>query len=111
VTAVRFALDEHLSSALAEGLRRRSIEAATFTTLGRAGFADEDQSMWGLRLGWIIARHDDDYIALARTRPAHAGIAYCHANKYNLGGMLRAIERAVALKPVLEEWNGEVVFL
>lgn len=39
---------------------------------------------------------DDDYLRLAHAGVRHAGIFYCHATKYAVGGLVRAVAAAAA---------------
>ncbi|HEX3247419.1 MAG TPA: DUF5615 family PIN-like protein [Chloroflexota bacterium] len=61
---IRFQLDEHLGRAVANGLRRRGVEAATTAELGLLGATDEQQIESALRLGRVIATFDPDFIRL-----------------------------------------------
>ena len=70
----------------------RSIDAITVHEAGRRSASDVDHIAWALDNERVIVTHDDDYLVLAARVERHAGIAFCKADKYNLGGLLREIE-------------------
>jgi hypothetical protein len=110
VTEARYLLDEHLWNALASGLRLRSIDAITVHEAGRRSASDRDHLAWAIDNGRVIVTHDDDYLALAARVERHAGIPFCKADKYTLGGLLREIEILHA-ELTAEDWANRVVFL
>jgi hypothetical protein len=85
---VRFYFDEHLSSAVADGLRRRGIDVETAQEVGRDGLPDEEQLAYANRHGRIMVTFDSDYLVLASTGMPHSGIAFCHPDKYDDGGLI-----------------------
>jgi hypothetical protein len=86
--AVRFPLDEHLPSAIAEGLRRRGIDVTTTPEAGLLGAADEAHFDYALAESRDIITRDADYLRLAQQGVFHAGIAFCP-------GELRAIGKII----------------
>ncbi len=80
-----------MKAALVAGLRRNGLDAVTFQEAGRRAEADADQLDWATVNGRVVITHDDDFLVLARTGRTHAGIAYCRAKKYDVGGLLRAL--------------------
>ncbi len=88
---IRFAADEHVRAAVVGGLRRSGVDAVTFQEAGRRAEADADQLDWATAKGRVVITHDEDFLVLAATGRMHAGIAFCRAEKYDVGGLLRAL--------------------
>lgn len=86
---IRFHLDEHGSAALAAGLRRIGIDVTTTPELGLLHASDEAQLAYATTNGRMLVTHDQDFLAVSQIE--HAGIAYCHQNKYSVGGLIDAI--------------------
>ena len=96
---LKFHLDEHVSPAIAAGLRRRGIDVTTTREVGLQGAADTDHIAFALSAGRVIVTHDDDYLMLHAQGVRHAGIAYCHQYAWSIGQILSAL---VLLWQVLE---------
>ncbi len=90
-TPIRFHLDEHVSSAVAEGLRRRGIDVTETYEVGLGGANDPAQLAFALREGRVIVTHDRDFPRWHARGTAHAGIAYCYQQKYSIGEMIHAL--------------------
>src|SRR2546430_291223 len=88
---IRFHLDEHCSTALAEGLCRHGIDVTTTPQAGLLHASDEAQLAFATANARVLFTHDEDFLALAASHPAHAGIVYCHQGKYSLGDLIRAL--------------------
>jgi uncharacterized protein with PIN domain len=84
---MRFHLDEHVSGALAAALRMHGYDV---TTAAEAELleAREFHIEHALRDGRVIITHDRDYLALDASGTPHAGIGYCHQQKYSVGQLL-----------------------
>lgn len=88
---IRFHLDEHGASALAEGLRRRGVDITMTHEAGLAGASDEEQLAYALEQTRVIFTQDDDYLRLHAAGLPHAGIAYCHQGQRSLGEQIRGL--------------------
>ena len=88
---VRFYLDQHIPSAVAQGLRLRGVDVLTAQEAGRCGLGDQEQLEFANSGARVIVTHDADYLALAAEAMPHAGIAYCHATKYAVGQLIRLL--------------------
>ena len=108
--ALKFHLDEHVSPAIAVGLRRRGIDVTTTREVGLQGADDADQIAYALPASRVIVTHDDDYLILHSQGVQHAGIAYCHQHAHTIGQIIRAL---VLLWQVLEpdEMENRVEYL
>lgn len=86
---LRFYLDQHIHGAIPSGLRQHGIDVLTAREAGRCGLPDADQLAFATSEERVIVTHDTDYLALAASGVAHAGIGWCDATKYrNLVGPL-----------------------
>ena len=108
--APRFLFDEHVSNAVADGLRRGGAVVHAINELGRSGLADSVQLAYAAEQGLVTVTHDVDFIALHRAGIRHAGIAWAKAWKYDDRGMiavLTLLHRVVSA----EEMVGRLEFL
>jgi predicted nuclease of predicted toxin-antitoxin system len=88
---IRFHLDEHCPTALAEGLRRRGINVTTTPEAGLQGASDQEHVAFALREGQVIFTQDEDFLVLHASGGPHAGIAYCHQGTRTIGEILRGL--------------------
>lgn len=59
---MRFYLNEHIPSAVAEGLRRRSLDVLTVQAAKMVGASDEEQLAFAAKEGRVMVTFDDDYL-------------------------------------------------
>ena len=88
---IGFHLDEHISNAIADGLRRRGIDVTTTAQVGLSGFSDEDQLAFALSNDRVLVTRDADFLRLHQQRVAHAGIVYSHQSSQSIGETLRGL--------------------
>jgi hypothetical protein len=88
---IRFHLDEHVHPGVAQGLRRRQIDVTTTIDADLLGAEDTDHMTFARTQGRVIVTHDEDYLVLNQQGVSHTGIAYCAQDKYEVGGLLRAL--------------------
>ena len=88
---IRFHLDEHCPTALAEGLRRRGIDVTTTPEVGLRGAEDPDHVRFALAEGRMIFTQDEDFLAIHAAGIPHPGIAYCHQGSRSLGEIIRGL--------------------
>jgi predicted nuclease of predicted toxin-antitoxin system len=79
---IRFHLDEHVAYLVANGLRRYGFDVTTPEDVDLLGAEDAAHLTFALSDGRVLATHDDDFLRLHAAGLEHAGIAFCHANKY-----------------------------
>lgn len=108
--SIRFHLDEHISTQIAAGLRRRDIDVTTTAETNLTGAADLTHLEFAASSRRLLVTHDDDFLRLHAQGVAHAGIAYCQQQSMSIGEMLR---RLVLIHDLLspEELVGRVEFL
>lgn len=88
---IRFHLDEHCPTALAEGPRRRGIDVTTTPEAGLRGAEDPDHVRFALAEGRVIFTQDEDFLAIHAVGIDHPGIAYCHQGSRSLGEIIRGL--------------------
>ena len=89
---IRFHLDEHLSPAIADGLRRRGIDCTTTRDAGLGGATDLEQLEFARRQRRVLVTHDSDFVALAAAGQSHFGIVHCRAGPRSVGRILAQLE-------------------
>jgi Domain of unknown function (DUF5615) len=88
---IRFHLDENVSNAIAEGLRRRGIDVTTTSETGLIAASDGEQLAFALSQNRVIFTHDDFVILHQGCLIMHAGITYCAQNRRSIGEILRSL--------------------
>ncbi len=78
---IKFYLDEHIHSAVAEGLRRRGVNALTVQEAGNAGLSDREQLAFALTEKRVMVTMDSDFLTLAMEGVSHAGIGYANSRR------------------------------
>jgi hypothetical protein len=73
-------VDEGVSIAITEGLKRRGVTAFSAKGLGKLGLTDEEQLETARKNQAVIFTHDADFIRIA-TNKKHLGIIYVHQQK------------------------------
>jgi uncharacterized protein with PIN domain len=76
MAGIKFYLDEHVSRAVAKGLRQRGADVLTVPEAGMIGASDEEHLALAGREGRVIFTQDDDFLRLAAQGYLHAGIVY-----------------------------------
>jgi hypothetical protein len=88
---IRLHLDESVSPAVAAGLRQRGIDVSTTADAELSGATDAEQIAFALAAERVIVTHDSDFIVHHAAGTPHAGIAYCHQDKYQIGELVRLL--------------------
>lgn len=97
---IRFHLDEHVSPAVAEGLRQHGIEVSTAESAGLGAADDREHCAHSMRSSSIIITFDSDFLVLHAAGINHHGILYVVPSRNrDIGGI---IERARLLWEVME---------
>ena len=78
---IKFYLDEHIHSAIAQGLRRRGVDVMTVQEAGRTGLSDREQLNFALAEQRVLVTRDSDFLILANGGVSHAGIAYANPRR------------------------------
>ncbi|MEM9276582.1 MAG: DUF5615 family PIN-like protein [Cyanobacteria bacterium P01_F01_bin.143] len=85
---IKFHLDENVSNAIANGLRKRGINVTTSPEEGLIGASDEQQLAFALREKRVIFTFDDDFLSLAATGIEHCGIIYTPQQRQSTGKVI-----------------------
>lgn len=85
---IRYHLDEHMDAAVVEGLRQRGVDDTTTLVAGLAGASDEDQLAYATGNGRVLVSRDPDLLAMHNEGVPHAGIAFWHSKRRNLGQLV-----------------------
>lgn len=86
---MRFHLDEHVSPAIAEGLRRLGMDVTTTGDANLLGAADDRHLDFAKREGRVIFTNDSDFISFASANFEHPGVAYCDRDTKSIGEIIR----------------------
>src|SRR5262245_18340811 len=81
--------DENVDVRVAEGLRRRGVEAVAVYDEGKIGLSDEAQLAHANALGAVMFTHDADLIGIAketnRLGGDHCGVIFVEMHRLGLG--------------------------
>ncbi len=88
---IKFHLDENVSNAVAQWLRRRGISVTTTAEEGLISASDEDQLAFAKLQDCVIFTHDDDFLRLHRSGVAHTGITYCRQSSRSTGEIIKTL--------------------
>jgi predicted nuclease of predicted toxin-antitoxin system len=69
-------MDEHVSRAVIQGLRQRGVDVLSVPEAGTLGASDEEHLLFAVQAGRVLFTQDADFLRLAATGKAHAGIIY-----------------------------------
>lgn len=73
---IRYYMDEHVSKAVIRGLRHRGVDVLSVAEADKLGAKDHEHLNFALAECRVIFTQDDDFLQLAATGHAHAGIVY-----------------------------------
>ncbi len=88
---IHFFMDQHFPVAASQGLRRHGVDLLTAQEAGRCGSSDCDQLVFATGQERVLVTFDPDFLTLHQTGIAHAGIAWCPAQKYRIGQRIQAL--------------------
>lgn len=86
---MRFHLDEHVSPAVASGLRRLGIDVTTTQDAGLLSAPDEKHLEFARKEGRIIFTNDSDFVSFASGNADHPGVPYCDRGARPIGEIIR----------------------
>ena len=88
---IKFHLDENVSNAVAQGLRRRGIDVTTTSEVNLIGASDREQIGFALEQKRVIFTQDDDFLKLAQAGVLHCGITYCRQRSRTIGEIINTL--------------------
>ena len=109
MSKVRYYTDENVSGAVIRGLRQRGVDVLTTPEANKLTATDDEHLSFALAEGRVIFTQDTDFLRLASSGAAHAGIVYAH-QQTAIGDVIRGL---MLIYQVLEaeEMVGNVEFL
>ena len=94
--AIRIYTDENVNPAVAEGLRRRSVDAWSAAEAVTLGLSDEEQLTYATQERAVLFTHDADLISIAliwtEQAKEHSGVIYVHQNSLSIGECIRRLK-------------------
>lgn len=92
---IRIYTNESVDVAVAEGLKRRGVDAFSARDTGNLGLTDEEQLVYAGKEKAAIFTHDADFLEIAarlmEEGKTHHGIIYCHQKSYPIGEYVRRL--------------------
>jgi len=111
---LRIYTDESVPVAVAEGLRRRGIEAWSARDASKLGMSDEEQLNYACQQKAVIFTHDADFLKIAhqwvKQGREHWGVIYAPQRKFSIGECIRRLLLyALVMEP--EDMRNRIEFL
>jgi predicted nuclease of predicted toxin-antitoxin system len=88
---IKFHLDENVSNAIAQGLRRRGIDVTTTAEVGLISASDEEQIAFAFSETRVIFTQDDDFLKLHQAGIPHFGVTYCRQRSRSIGEIINTL--------------------
>ncbi|MDB9372067.1 DUF5615 family PIN-like protein [Nodularia sphaerocarpa] len=88
---MKFHLDENVSNAIANGLRKRDIDVTTTSEQGLISVSDQVQLEFSLSQGRVIFTQDTDFLRLDQSNINHLGIIYCPQQTKSIGQIIQGL--------------------
>jgi len=85
---IRYHLDEHVDPAVAAGLRQRGVDVTTTLEAGLTAASDEDQLAFAAAEERVLVTRDRHFLVLDSQGVPHAGIAFWHSKRRNVGQLV-----------------------
>ena len=106
---ITFYMDEHVPSALTDGLRQRGVNVLTAQDVGMVQTDDERHLEYARQEGRVLFTQDRDFLRLHRAGRQHAGVVYAR-QPTAIGTMLLGL---MLIHNVLtpEDMSGRVEFV
>jgi len=90
--AIKFHLDQHVSAAVARGLRRRGIDVTTTAEANLQDADDTDHLDFALAEGRVVFTMDSDFLRFHHQEMRHAGIVFCRPGTRSIGEIVHFLE-------------------
>ena len=88
---IRYHLDENVSRAIAQGLKRTGIDVTSAKDVKLIGKSDLDHLIFAKTEQRVLVTHDDDLLVLAHQGYEHFGITYCRKDSRSVGEIIRLL--------------------
>lgn len=111
---IRIYTNESVDVAIAEGLKRRGLDASSSRDRGNLGLTDEEQLVYAGKEKAAILTHDTDFLRIAagwmEEGKIHHGIICCYQESYPIGECVRRL-RLLASVLTPEDMVNHIEFL
>ena len=87
---IKFYTDEHVPTAVVNGLRRRGVDVLTVKEADMLGASDEEHLALAKSQGRVIFTQDDDFLRLHDRGINHSGIVYT-SQQTSIGDIIRGL--------------------
>ena len=98
---IRIYTNESVDVTIAEGLKRRGVDAFSARDTGKLGLTDEEQLVYADNKKEAVFTHDTDFLKIAarwmEEGRTHHGIIYCHQKRYSIGECVRKLRMLTAV--------------
>lgn len=108
-TPVRYLTDEHVTPAIARGLRKRDVDVLTVGDAGLLGADDEALLAFARNELRVIVTQDQDFLQIAAKEDEHPGVVYLSQGR-SIGEIVRMLDLPVQVSDA-EEMKGRVEYL
>lgn len=88
---IRLYFDENMPEAVAIQLASQGIDVLTTQKAERCGSGDREQLRFASSAGRVICSQDKDFLELAKSDPAHCGIAFIGFKSREMGAMVKRL--------------------
>lgn len=102
-------MDEHVHSAVTEGLRRRGVDVLTAQEAGMYSVTDQEHIALAVKEGRVIFTQDVDFLRLHASGIAHRGMVYV-PQQTPVGAMVRGLMLVYDILDA-EDMAGQVEYL
>lgn len=83
-------MDEHVHSAITNGLRRRGVDVMTTNDAGMLAASDKAYLKFAAKEGRVLFTQDDDFLKLHAVGIPHAGLVYSHQTN-SIGSIVKGL--------------------
>lgn len=92
---IRIYTNESVDVVIADGLKRRGVDAFSARDSGNLGLTDEEQLVNAVKEKAAVFTHESDFLRISarwmEEGKTHHGIIYCHQKSYPIGECVRRL--------------------
>ena len=108
-TPIRYFADEHVPTAVPNGLRKRGIDILTVSEAGLLGTEDEGLLEFVREEERVIVTQDQDFLQIADREADYPGVVYAPQGR-SIGEMVRLLDLLFQVSDA-EEMKGRVEYI
>lgn len=110
---LKFYTDENVECVIAEGLKRRNIEAISANDVKNLGLSDEQQLEYAVSIKACFFTYDTDFLGIAKRwaneGKEHFGIFYTHPLDITIGECIRKLKEYAELFDI-DDVKDQIIF-